>query len=96
MFLVFRGFSIAHRAPDEFGALLASGITVILATQAIVNISVALNVIPMMGITLPFISAGGSSLIASMMMGGLLLNVSAMRPLHARPGEPAPAEQPAV
>jgi cell division protein FtsW len=90
-FLTFRGFSIAHRAPDEFGALVATGATVMLATQALVNTAVALNCIPTMGITLPFISSGGSSLIASMLMAGLLLNVSAMRPLSLRTGYTAPA-----
>jgi len=87
VFLVFRGFSIAHRAPDEFGALVAAGATVMLATQALVNMAVAMNCIPTTGITLPFISSGGSSLIASLMMAGLLLNVSAMRPLNPRAKE---------
>lgn len=92
VFLIFRGFSIAHRAPDEFGALVATGATVMLATQAIVNMAVAFNCIPTTGITLPFISSGGSSLVASLMMAGLLLNVSAMRPLSLRTGEPAQAQ----
>ena len=91
-FLIFRGFSIAHRAPDEFGALVAAGATAMLATQAVVNMAVALNCIPTTGITLPFISSGGSSLIASLMMAGLLLNVSAMRPLSLRTGEPERAQ----
>jgi len=90
-FLAFRGFSIAHRAPDEFSALVAAGATVMLTTQALINMAVALNCIPTTGITLPFISSGGSSLIASMMMAGLLLNVSALRPLQLRPGDPAAA-----
>ena len=94
MLLVFRGFSIAHRAPDEFGALVAIGCTVMLATQAMINMAVSLNVIPMMGVNLPFISSGGSSLIASMMMGGLLLNISSMRPVNHHVGESAQARQP--
>ena len=93
LFLVFRGFSIAHRAPDEFGSLLAIGCTVMLATQAIINMSVVMNVIPAMGINLPFVSSGGSSIVACMMMAGLLLNVSAMRPgVNARRGTLADAE----
>lgn len=96
MFLVFRGFSVAHRAPDEFGALVAIGCTVMLATQALVNIAVALNAIPCIGVNLPFISYGGSSLTASMMMGGLLLNVSSMRPLSHRINESISADQPAA
>jgi len=92
VFLIFRGFSIAHRAPDEFGALVAAGATVMLATQAVVNMAVAFNCMPTTGITLPFISSGGSSLLASLMMAGLLLNVSAMRPLSRRSREHAPVE----
>jgi cell division protein FtsW len=94
MFLVFRGFSVAHRAPDEFGALVATGCTVMIGTQALMNMAVALNAIPTMGVNLPFISYGGSSLTASMMMAGLLLNVLSMRPIGHRTGEVAPAEQP--
>lgn len=80
MVMVFRGFSIAHRAPDEFSALVALGCTIMLGTQGLINLAVAFNVIPMMGVNLPFISYGGSSLMASLMMAGLLLNVSTMVP----------------
>lgn len=79
LFLTFRGFTIAHRAPDEFSALVAAGCTVMLVTQTLVNMFVDTNLFPCMGITLPFISYGGSSLMASMMMAGLLLNVSGIR-----------------
>ena len=77
--LVFRGFSIAHRAPDEFGALVATGATVMLATPALINLAVVLNLMPLLGINLPYISYGGSSMVSSLMMAGLLLNVSSMR-----------------
>jgi cell division protein FtsW len=80
VFLIYRGFTIAHRAPDEYGALVASGCTLFLAVQALINMAVVTNLIPCMGINLPFISYGGSSIIASMIMAGLLLNVSATRP----------------
>ncbi len=89
LFLILRGFAVAHRAPDEFGALVAAGCTVMLATQAIVNMAVAMNMLPCIGINLPFISYGGSSLTCSMMMGGLLMNVSALRPAATRRTMPA-------
>ncbi len=78
LFLVFlwRGFMIARKAKDTFGALLAAGITSLIAIQAIVNISVVTKVFPTTGITLPFISYGGSSLIVNMFCCGILLNIS--------------------
>ncbi|HOF88623.1 MAG TPA: putative peptidoglycan glycosyltransferase FtsW [Armatimonadota bacterium] len=82
--LVFRGFTVAHGAPDEYAALVAVGCTVMLATTALVNLAVATNLLPSIGLNLPFISYGGSSLIASMMMAGLLLNVSRQRPARER------------
>lgn len=94
LFLVYRGFTIAHRAPDEFGAMVAAGCTIMLATQALINIAVVLNIIPCMGITLPFISYGGSSLIASMMMAGLLLNVSTLQTARETPRQSARSHTP--
>ncbi|MHB9131272.1 MAG: FtsW/RodA/SpoVE family cell cycle protein [Armatimonadota bacterium] len=82
LFFIYRGFSIAHRAPDEYTALIASGATAFLAVQALINMAVVLNLLPCMGINLPFISYGGSSIIASMMMAGLILNVSSLRPVR--------------
>jgi cell division protein FtsW len=82
--LVFRGFSIAHRAPDEYGALVAAGCTVMIAVTALVNICVVTNMLPSIGLNLPFVSYGGSSLIASMMMAGLLLNVAGQQPVRER------------
>lgn len=79
LFMIFRGFTVAHKAPDEFSALVATGCVVMLATQALANMFVVTNLIPCMGINLPFISYGGTSLIASMMMAGLILNVSRQR-----------------
>jgi cell division protein FtsW len=71
-----RGFSIARRAPDQFGALLAVGATCLLVFQAAINIGVVVAVLPFTGITLPFISSGGSSLVVSMIAAGCLLSVS--------------------
>ncbi|HEY3377100.1 MAG TPA: putative peptidoglycan glycosyltransferase FtsW [Armatimonadota bacterium] len=79
LFMIFRGFTVAHRAPDEYSALVAAGCTIMLTTQALVNMAVVTNLIPCIGMNMPFISYGGTSLIASMMMAGLLLNVSGMR-----------------
>lgn len=74
--LAWRGLRAAGRAPDEFGALLATGLTVMVVTQALFNISVTLALVPTKGIPLPFVSYGGSSLCLSMTAMGVLLNVS--------------------
>ncbi|MEK7160449.1 MAG: putative lipid II flippase FtsW [Patescibacteria group bacterium] len=78
MFVIFafRGLSIARRAPDEFGHLLAGGLTSWLIIQALINILAISGLMPLTGITLPFISLGGSSLTATLAAAGLLLNVS--------------------
>ncbi|MBE7550647.1 MAG: putative lipid II flippase FtsW [Anaerolineales bacterium] len=75
-FLAYRGFRVAMLAPDAFGRVLASGITCGLIFQAIVNVGVVTASIPFTGVTLPFISFGGSSLVVSMASVGLLLAVS--------------------
>ena len=64
------------RAPDTFGALLAAGITAWLCIQAFINIGVVVALLPVTGITLPFISAGGSSLTISLAAVGILLSIS--------------------
>ncbi len=74
--LVYRGYKIAENAPDRFGFLLATGITTWIAVQALVNIGVNLGIFPLTGLTLPFISYGGSSLITLLMGVGILLNIS--------------------
>lgn len=74
--ITWRGFRIATQAPDRFGALLAVGLTTMIALQAFINISVVLGLMPTKGIPLPFVSAGGSSLLVSMAGMGVLLNVS--------------------
>ena len=75
-FLAYRGFRIAERAPNQFGRLTAVGITTWLATQAFLNIAVNTSLFPVTGITLPFISYGGSSMAATLMAVGILLNIS--------------------
>ncbi|MFA5384342.1 MAG: putative lipid II flippase FtsW [Eubacteriales bacterium] len=74
--LIWRGFRAAVTAPDSFGALLATGIISGIAVQAIINIGVVTNSLPITGITLPFISFGGSSLVFSLASMGILLNIS--------------------
>ena len=77
--LIHRGFIIASRCPDMFGKLLAVGITCTLGFQAFLNMSVASSFFPTTGVPLPFISYGGSSLIVSLCMVGVLLNISKKR-----------------
>jgi cell division protein FtsW len=77
--LAFRGIRIALRAEDSTGALLATGITMWLCFQAWVNMAVVASLVPMTGITLPFISYGGSSLCVGLIAVGILLNVGRAR-----------------
>jgi cell division protein FtsW len=76
LLLAYSGIRIALAAPDTFGALLAAGITGWLCIQAFINIAVVVTLVPITGITLPFISAGGSSLIISFAAVGILLSIS--------------------
>lgn len=73
---VLRGYKIAREAPDRFGFLVATGITTWVAVQTILNIFVNLELFPLTGLTLPFISYGGSSLVSLMLGVGVLLNIS--------------------
>lgn len=76
MFFVFRGTKIALHARDDFAALAASGLTVLLGLQAFIIIAGVTKLLPLTGVTLPFISYGGSSLVANFILLGLLLNIS--------------------
>lgn len=73
---ILRGFYIASRCKDRFGMLLATGITMQIGTQALLNIAVASNAFPNTGISLPFFSYGGSSLLITLAEVGLLLSIS--------------------
>lgn len=74
--IAWRGLATATAAPDRFGAFLALGITMMVVFQAFLNISVALGLLPTKGIPLPFVSAGGSSLLINLAAMGVLLNIS--------------------
>ena len=74
--IAWRGLRIAGRAPDSFGSFLAIGVTGMVAVQALVNMSVVLGLMPTKGIPLPFVSAGGSSLVINLIGIGILLNLS--------------------
>jgi cell division protein FtsW (lipid II flippase) len=76
MLLIARGYLIAIRAVSQFERLLALGVTTILALQSIIIIAGNLRLIPLTGITLPFISAGGSALLANFLIIGILLRIS--------------------
>jgi len=76
---IHRGLLIASRCPDMYGKLLAVGITFSIGFQAFLNMSVASSFLPATGVPLPFISYGGSSLMVSMWMVGILLNISKKR-----------------
>lgn len=78
--LAYRGLRTALRAPDNFGMLLATGITVLFILQALLNMAVAVVLSPPTGVTLPFISYGGSSLVSVLGGAGILLSVSRAQP----------------
>ncbi len=83
--LFVRGIQIAAATDDVFGRMLAIGIVTQLCFQAFVNMAVVTGLIPVTGITLPFISRGGSSLLASMIMMGILINIARQSDLGRSP-----------
>jgi cell division protein FtsW len=82
--LVWRGLRASSRARDAFGCYLAFGITLLFGLQALVNMCVVLGMLPTKGLPLPFVSYGGTALVMSLFMAGVLTNISARNP------EPAP------
>jgi cell division protein FtsW len=91
LILVVRGVRAALRAPDDYGSYLAFGIATMFGVQALVNLAVALAILPTKGLTLPFVSFGGSSLLVNAAAAGLLLNISRQGPADARDDETTPA-----
>ncbi len=75
--IIYRGFRIALRAGSGFGTLLAAGLTSLLAVQTLVIVGGVIKLLPLTGITLPFVSYGGSSLVSSFILLGLLTKISA-------------------
>lgn len=88
--IVFCGAKISAQAPDVFGQLLAFGMTLIIGLQAVINIGVVTGLMPTKGLALPFISYGGSSLVASMLAVGILLNVLKHVEMAARHNHTSP------
>ncbi|MFH1653291.1 MAG: putative lipid II flippase FtsW [Pseudomonadota bacterium] len=82
-FFAYRGIKIALNAPDLFGKYLALGATSLISLSAILNMAVVMGLLPTKGLTLPFISYGGSSLIVSFLAVGILLNISSFREVDA-------------
>jgi cell division protein FtsW len=74
--LVVRGFRATAFAPDPFGCYLALGLATLVGAQALVNLAVVLGLLPTKGLTLPFVSYGGSSLMTMLAAAGMLLSVS--------------------
>lgn len=93
--LMLRGFKIAKFARDEFGRLLAIGITSMVILYALVNAGVTLGILPTTGLPMPFVSYGGSSMLFSAYAVGVLLNISAQTDLHPRAAK-TPASMPPV
>jgi cell division protein FtsW len=81
-FLVWRGLKIALKCKDKFGSLLAAGITALIAIQSSINFLVVSSFMPITGVTLPLISYGGSSLVFTMILLGILLNISKQTSLN--------------
>ena len=85
LFLMFtwRGWKISRQSTDYFGSLLALGITLLVAFQALVNMAVACGLVPTKGLPLPFISFGGTALVFNMAGAGILLNISKRKTSYA-------------
>jgi len=73
---LWRGINIALKCPDQFGFLLAAGLSISISVLAFINIAVTLGVLPVTGLPLPYISYGGSALIVNMVAAGIILNIS--------------------
>jgi cell division protein FtsW len=77
--IVWRGVKIALEADDDYGSFIAFGLSILLGTQVLLNLAVAMAIMPTKGLTLPFISYGGSSLLVSAASIGILLSISRRR-----------------
>lgn len=79
LFFLYKGFSISIRSPDDFGRLLGAGIVIMIVVQSFINVAAMAGIFPLTGIPLVFVSKGGSSLIATLVEAGILLNISKRR-----------------
>lgn len=91
VFLLYRLLFIAENAPDLLGSLIATGIFAHIATQVVLNIAVVINLIPTTGITLPFVSYGGTSIL--FLMAEMTLALSVSRQIKFRDSENVPGTQ---
>jgi len=80
--LILGGIEVAAQQPEPFGRLLAVGFTSLLATQIFINIAMTMGLMPITGLTLPFVSYGGSSMLCNFLAFGLLINVARHRPMR--------------
>lgn len=83
LLIAYRGYRIAARAPDRFGQLAGVGLATLLAAQGFIHIGVNIALLPLTGLTLPFVSYGGSSMAISFVAAGILLNISKYGNVHA-------------
>ena len=89
--LAFTGLHIAGRAPDDFGCLVAAGVTTWVLLQAVINVGAVIGLLPVTGVPLPFVSFGGTSVVVLMAAVGLLASVNRQ---SSRPGRPSAAQLP--
>ncbi len=83
-YLIYRGFKVARSVPDKFGCMLATGITIKLAIQTLLNLFVVTGIMPVTGAALPFFSYGGTALLMQLGEMGILLNISRYMRIDAR------------
>ena len=80
MILIYRGLKIAAKTPNLYGKFLACGIVTLISIQVVVNIGMAMGFMPVVGLPLPLISYGGSSLLTTLISIALLLNIGMHKP----------------
>jgi cell division protein FtsW len=95
-FFMLQGIRVATRAPDMYGSLLATGITIMIGVQSFVNMYVVVGLLPTKGLTLPLVSYGGSSLVINGVAVGILMNVSRFTEIAANPSRARAATAPGV
>ncbi len=83
-YLIYRGFKVARSVPDKFGCMVATGITIKLAIQTLMNLFVVTGIMPVTGAALPFFSYGGTALLMQLGEMGILLNISRFMRIDAR------------